>query len=273
MEGYLGEVRLFAGTFAPKNWAFCDGLLIQIASNRALFSLLGNRFGGDGRTMFGLPDLRGRLVIGAGQGDGLSPYALGQTPGAAQARTRTIQASRTGGTIAIVPAAVPGSGNNVQPVLGLNYIICMHGMFPARPGGQNWGGCVGEIRAFGDDFAPASWALCDGSVLSVEDPDNAQLFEVIGFTYGGDGRTTFALPDLRGRAAVGVGQGVGLSGLDLGRPGGAERIPTQSLQASTGGGATVTVNSVDPASGNNLQPVLVLNFIICKQGFFPRYGD
>jgi microcystin-dependent protein len=267
---------LFAGNSAPKNWSFCDGSLIRVASNTALFSLLGDRYGGDGRTMFGLPDLRGRLAIGAGQGGALSPYALAQTPGAVQVPTQTIETTSLAGPTTTVRSVAPASGNNVQPVLGLNYIICLYGIFPPRFDG-NWDGCVGEIRVFAGDFAPANWALCDGSVLSVEDPDNVpdrrRLFEVIGFTYGGDGRTTFALPDLRGRAAVGVGQGAGLSRHEIGRPAGAEQIPTQSIQANTGGGPTASVNSVAPTGANNLQPALVLNFIICTEGLFPRYGD
>ena len=273
MEGYFGEIRLIAGTYPPKNWAFCDGSVIQVNANTALFSLLGDTYGGDRRTMFNLPDLRGRLAIGAGQG-GLSPYGLGQTPGAAQVPTQPIQATTAGGPTATVNSVTPASGNNVQPVLGLNYIICLRGIFPPRfDGGGD--GCVGEIRLFAGNYAPASWALCDGSLLSNTEPDDSSvrrpLFEVIGYAYGGDGKTTFALPDLRGRAAVGVGQGAGLSLYELGRTAGAEQVPTQSIQANTGGGPTATVNSVAAASGNNLQPALVLNFIICMEGLFPRY--
>ena len=61
-EGFIGEVRLFAGNFAPRGWAFCDGQLLAISTNTALFSILGTTYGGDGRTTFGLPDLRGRTV-------------------------------------------------------------------------------------------------------------------------------------------------------------------------------------------------------------------
>jgi microcystin-dependent protein len=100
---------------------------------------------------------------------------------------------------------------------------------------------------------------------------NRPLFDVIGYSYGGDGRTTFALPDLRGRAAVGVGQGAGLSPYELGQTAGAEQVPTQSIPVNTGGGTTV--NSVAPSSGTNLQPALVLNFIICMDGIFPRYDN
>ncbi len=81
MEGYLAQVIGFAGNFAPRNWAFCHGQLLSVSSNTALFSLIGTIYGGDGRTTFGLPDLRGRVFVGQGTGNGLSPNQLGQTYG------------------------------------------------------------------------------------------------------------------------------------------------------------------------------------------------
>ncbi|MBC7775609.1 MAG: phage tail protein [Phycisphaerae bacterium] len=82
MEGTIGTIMMFAGNFAPKNWAYCAGQLLNIASNTALFSILGTTYGGDGRVTFGLPDLQGRVAVGAGQGPGLSDYGLGQVGGA-----------------------------------------------------------------------------------------------------------------------------------------------------------------------------------------------
>ncbi|MEL6671230.1 MAG: tail fiber protein [Bacteroidota bacterium] len=76
-DGFIGEVRLFAGNFAPRNWAFCDGALLPISSYSALFSLLGTTYGGDGRTTFALPDLRGRVAVHEGQGPGLTNRPLG----------------------------------------------------------------------------------------------------------------------------------------------------------------------------------------------------
>ena len=81
-EPFVGEVRMFAGNFAPRGWAFCDGQLLAVSQNDALFSLLGTIYGGDGRTTFGLPDLRGRVPIHAGSGPGLSPRRLGAKGGA-----------------------------------------------------------------------------------------------------------------------------------------------------------------------------------------------
>ncbi len=80
-EPFIGEVKIFAGNFAPRGWAFCEGQLISIQQNTALFSLLGTTYGGDGRTTFGLPDLRGRVPMGMGRGPGLSDRREGQKLG------------------------------------------------------------------------------------------------------------------------------------------------------------------------------------------------
>ncbi len=81
MDPLLATIQLFAGNFAPRGWAFCNGALLPIAQNTALFSLLGTTYGGDGRTTFALPDLRSRVAIGEGRGPGLSNYRLGQRGG------------------------------------------------------------------------------------------------------------------------------------------------------------------------------------------------
>lgn len=80
-DQFLAEIRIFAGNFAPTGWAFCDGQLLPISQNTALFSLLGTTFGGDGKSTFGLPDLQGRAPLQAGQGPGLSLRDLGETGG------------------------------------------------------------------------------------------------------------------------------------------------------------------------------------------------
>lgn len=81
MEGVIGFTTMFAGNFAPKSWSFCQGQTITIASNTALFSILGTTYGGNGTTTFMLPNLQGRKVVGAGSGPGLSTYSLGQVGG------------------------------------------------------------------------------------------------------------------------------------------------------------------------------------------------
>lgn len=81
MEPFIAQITLFAGNFAPRGWAFCNGQVLSIAQNTALFSLVGTTYGGNGQTTFALPDLRGRVPIHPGQGPGLSTYSLGQVAG------------------------------------------------------------------------------------------------------------------------------------------------------------------------------------------------
>jgi microcystin-dependent protein len=83
MDAFTGEIRIFAGNFAPNGWFFCDGSLLPINQYNALYALLGTYYGGDGRTNFALPNLQARIPVGMGQGPGLSPYNIGQTGGTA----------------------------------------------------------------------------------------------------------------------------------------------------------------------------------------------
>jgi len=171
-DGFLGEIRMFAGNFAPRGWAFCEGQILPINNNQALFSILGTTYGGDGRTTFALPDLRGRMAVHEGQGAGLSPVQLGQrfgvqsntlsanqipqhthpmygiredgttaTPeGAYMAGTKALDPEYApGGTQVLMNASVLGTNStlnipveNRQPALAVGYIICLQGYFPSR---------------------------------------------------------------------------------------------------------------------------------------------
>lgn len=118
MEGYISEVRMFAGNFAPRSWAFCDGSLQSIANNTALFALVGTTYGGDGQNTFGLPDLRSRVPIHTGQGPGLSNYVLGEMGGS---ENITLIASNVGGHTHAVTgnagvAAATGDGQTAVAV-------------------------------------------------------------------------------------------------------------------------------------------------------------
>jgi len=164
---------------------------------------------------------------------------------------------------------------------------------------------LGEIRMFAGNFAPAGWAICDGSLLSIN--NNQALFALLGTMYGGDGITTFALPDLRGRVAVNAGQGVGLTSRSVGEMGGEEfhtltvsEMPTHSHtmaadttvgssdrpangviarnaagvpQYGTDQNAVMKTNTIGATGGgnshNNMQPYTVVTFIIALQGVFP----
>ncbi|MGH7741130.1 MAG: phage tail protein [Candidatus Eiseniibacteriota bacterium] len=172
VDPFLGELSLVAFNFAPTGWAMCNGQLIPIIQNTALFALLGTQYGGDGVSTFALPDLRGRVPIHIGQGPGLTNYAQGETGGSEGVtmlqsqmpqHTHAVNASSANGTSASPAAGVPAfnasgvpsyspSGNgaqmyagmiatvgnslpheNRQPYLALNWIICVSGIFPTRP--------------------------------------------------------------------------------------------------------------------------------------------
>ncbi len=170
MDPFIAQIVMFGGNFAPRGWAFCDGQLLAVSQNNALFSLLGTIYGGDGRTTFGLPDLRGRLPIHAGSGPGLSPRQLGAKAGAenvavtvnqlpshthpAQATTSAANTTNPDGQLparsaagdtyvddlsdtimagtAISITGGSGSHTNIQPFLCVHFIIALSGIFPSR---------------------------------------------------------------------------------------------------------------------------------------------
>lgn len=113
-EPFLGEIRLFAFNFAPRNWATCSGQLLAISQNTALFSLLGTTYGGNGQTTFALPDLRGRLPVHVGTGPGLSPRTLGEVGGANTVTVLTSQLPAHShpayATTAAATTGMPGTG-------------------------------------------------------------------------------------------------------------------------------------------------------------------
>src|SRR5690242_1966413 len=172
MDPFLGEIRLFGFNFAPTGWALCQGQLMSIAQNSALFSLLGTQFGGDGIQTFALPDLRGRVPLGQGQGPGLTPRVVGEQSGQENHTLLTaempahnhpvsanqnansvspagcmpsndsrgtpynVYATASDGTV-MSPAMIGLTGgnqphNNMQPNLCINYCIALNGIYPSR---------------------------------------------------------------------------------------------------------------------------------------------
>lgn len=136
-EPFIGEIRMFGGTFAPRNWAFCNGQLLAISSNTALFSILGTTYGGDGRTTFGLPDLRGRVPINSGGGStgpGLSPRPLGQKGGEETHTLNLNEIPSHNHTASLNAEGVGASTNNPQDnYLGLADIYAPASGRPDRP--------------------------------------------------------------------------------------------------------------------------------------------
>ena len=171
-EPFVAEIRMFGGNFAPRGWAFCNGQLLSIAQNTALFSLLGTTYGGNGQTTFGLPDLQGRSPMHRGDGPGLTPRVQGEMSGeptvtlaASQIPAHTHQAQADasasgqsspvnatwgaggrgrppaysanppGATLSGQALAPTGGGqphNNRSPYLGVSFIIALQGIFPSR---------------------------------------------------------------------------------------------------------------------------------------------
>jgi microcystin-dependent protein len=167
-QPFIGEIKMFAGNFAPRGYAFCNGQLLSIAQNTALFSILGTTYGGNGQTTFGLPNMQSRVPIHWGQGPGLSPYSLGELAGdesvtllstQMHAHSHVVNASNAAtsknpsgnvpgftaagssynptANVAMNPAMVANAGGsqphtNIQPFLCVSFIIAMEGIFPSR---------------------------------------------------------------------------------------------------------------------------------------------
>lgn len=169
-EPFIAEIRIFAGNFAPRGWAFCDGQLLPVSQNTALFSLIGTTYGGDGRSTTALPNLQGHAPMHPGRGPGLTSRSLGQKGGEeiitlseaqmpnhthtlrATSETAELQAPGTDRALArssrglayqsattnlVNMAKLPNVGgsqahNNMQPYLAINFIIALQGLYPSR---------------------------------------------------------------------------------------------------------------------------------------------
>jgi microcystin-dependent protein len=353
-EPFVGEVRMFAGNFAPVGWMLCEGQVLAIADYDVLFNLIGTTYGGDGVSTFALPDLRSRVPLGDGAGSGLSTYTIGQTGGV---ETVTLTANQlpvhthpfnadllagstanpagrlyakypgsvpvyaTGGQFQMNAGVVSPAGgsqphDNLQPYVAINYIISLFGIYPSQsenpPAGQVKGGqtaagtlsgvpFLGQILLVAFSFPPKNWANCSGQMLPIA--QNQALFALLGTTYGGNGVTTFALPDLQGRVPLHADG----STIYLGTKSGEEthtltasEMPahTHAVNASSSVGTAVSPLNAFPAKngeashlyGNNAgtalspsavgtigagqphenrKPYLAMHYIIALTGVFP----
>ena len=270
-QPYVGEIRMFAGNFAPAGWMFCEGQLLPISENETLFQLIGTTYGGDGESTFALPDLRGRIPIHQGNG-----FILAETGGAEEitltvnqipAHSHPLLATSNCGSrhfavnnvvLATAPLATqtptarttrqtnlspPGSQlrwaarsrtPTSSPICASTSSSRCSGSSRPRPRDGGSGQTqhtrrsmadpfVAEIRIFPFNFAPRGWAWCDGQLLPLR--QNTALFSLLGTTYGGDGKSNFALPDLQGRAPMHPGQGPGSRCTTWARPAARRRSP------------------------------------------------
>ncbi len=235
----LGSIRTFAGNFALGGSATAEGQVLVISqSHQALFSLLGFTYGGNGTSSFALPDLDGRTMIGAGPGIGVGA-AIGLS-GIALSQGQ-------------LPASLGGSAqpiDNYQPSLPITYLI------RAEDGGAGGVDFIGQIAAFAGNFAPTGFLEAAGQILQIADYATT-LWPIIGTTYGGNGISTFRLPDLRGRTIVGASSELPL-GATVGQP--QATLSNTNLPASVGGSG----QSID-----NREPSLALTYLISLAGIFP----
>ncbi len=173
MDPFVAEIRIFPFNFAPKGWAFCDGQILPLSQNTALFSLLGTTYGGDGKSNFALPNMQGNAPMHPGQGPGLSLHDLGEMGGAesvtllqseipahshgvmaatidnadsnvptnnniGKASTKVFNIAIAGSQVQMNPSTIGITGsslphNNMMPYLTLNFCIALQGVYPPRP--------------------------------------------------------------------------------------------------------------------------------------------
>jgi len=325
---------MFAGNFAPAGWMFCSGQQLPISENEVLFQLIGTTYGGDGESTFNLPNLQSRVPLHQGNG-----FVIGETGGVEEVTLTTQQLpvhnhavlantaagnepSPVGNNIwaaesvvsqytAVNPVVATGSPSmtptggsqphtNIQPYLCINFIISLFGIFPSpNSGGGGAEPFLSELRMFSFNFAPGGWAMCNGQLLPIN--QNQALFSLLGTTYGGNGQTTFALPDLRGRVPMHEGNGhtLGEKGGEqahtltmsempahnhipfasnvegnLLEPGGNfwgsnSRRPYSSLGPNTSLNPGCCTNVGGSQAHLNMQPFLGLVYGIALQGIFP----
>lgn len=251
-DGYVsdtvGQIHFLAGTYTGRGAVDLNGDPISIQSNAALYSLLGTNFGGDGRTVFAVPDLGGQLNISYGQGPGLGSYIVGDRLGQPALNLITQH----------LPGAFGGFGlpvDNHQPTLTIGWYINVSGNWPSSMASN----MIGAVAAFAGTFEPSGTMLCDGRLLPIN--QYTALFSIIGTTYGGDGQTTFALPDLRGRTIIGAGLGSDGHNYVLGEVVGSETlaIGSANMPGSVGGSGQAM---------DNRAPGLVLNALFCANGLY-----
>jgi microcystin-dependent protein len=194
-SAFVGQIANYAGTVIsngaaiPGGWLPADGRLLPISGFSALFAAIGTTYGGNGTTNFALPNLAGRIAIGA---DAANP--LGSSKGSDD--------------VLVNQAELPGPGqqplSNDQPSLAVNYLIATTGIVPS-PSFVSFNETVetiGQVVEFAGGSVPAGWALANGQILPIGEYQD--LFDLIGTTYGGDGVSDFALPDLGGRTVIGA---------------------------------------------------------------------
>ena len=339
----IGTIKLVAYDFTPRGYLECDGTTLDIESHKGLYSIIGTTYGGNGETSFKLPDLAGRAPVHQGDANKLGDHGgsasvtltndtLAQhvhpilaTEAVADKTDPTGNMLATGssrGTKAYVPLGTnskvnmvehamseTGGGeahNNMQPYLALRFVIAKEGTLPFRNNGLIDDAVVdyvGDVRMMAINFAPRNWAECNGQLMDIS--SNQSLFSLLGTTFGGDGRKTFGLPDLRGRVPINVGthdshdyvrgqkggeESVSLTvqeipshfhQLDLAQtdattenPGGNMLAANAPVFSSGNTNAEMAASTVGEPAGagaahDNMMPFMPITFCVCTNGLFP----
>lgn len=226
-QGFIAEIRMYAFPGEIKYWVPCDGRTLPADRYHALFDLIGTTFGGDNRN-FKVPDLRNRVLIGNGpdypsfahggeEAHGLVMQEMPKHNHKALASSYTsnvmspsdnywpsdpVYVRQPNATMSDQALSQVGFGvphNNMSPYLAVNYMICVDGIFPGED--FQLEGYLGCVRIFAGNVKSEKCLPCDGRLMVGS--KNTAMLSLLKKTFGGDGETTFALPDLRGRAAVG----------------------------------------------------------------------
>lgn len=282
-DAYVGEIRMFAGDYAPVGWVPCDGQELPVQGNERLAELLSASFPGSSPDVFKVPDLRGRVPVGAGGSAEGTKFTVGEMGGEEsvkltakempthrhRARAQStgpqlntalgnVWADRSGAATYAAPPADrsmdrstiestggTGAHENMMPYLALTFIMSTEGPMPTVSSGRTAvPAMLGEVRLFAVDTVPAGWVQCDGQLLDIA--DHQALFSLIGTSFGGDGQRTFAVPDMRGRVALQLP-----AGREAGKRGGSERhtLALSELPAHTHiVKGSATVSGAAPAS-------------------------
>jgi microcystin-dependent protein len=296
-DAFVGEVRAFCGNYAPWGWLICNGIILPASQYPALAEVLGNTYGGDGQSTFGLPNFNGRTVMGTGEGAGLTSRSLSDMVGttkevltAAQMpehshavtgmskpspaaltsdpagnvwahSTVNIYTKGTPDTKMAASATSEFDGGN-GPHNNVQLCTCLSYIICYQQINPVIEYYRGEMRMFAGANLPNGWHLCDGTVLDILEYED--LYKTFGAVFGGDGIDTFAIPDLCGRTPIGV------SGeFPLGEPGGVEAVSLTTTETPEhshrvyAAGQTGTTNvpgeGVLWANGGTLKPYAIIS--------------
>ncbi len=331
MSNFVGEIRIFSYGVVPNGWAQCNGQLLLISDYNTLFTLFGNTYGGNNTTNFALPDLRGRVamhignthIIGEKSGQERHTLSILELPAHSHSIVDSEHDANTNdpnylqglthyniySTISKNDQYLDITGGdqshqNIQPILALNFCIALQGIIPNNGSVETF---IAEIRIFAFNFPPSGWAQCNGQLMSIT--QNTALFSLVGTYYGGNGKTNFALPNLKGRIPLQTGQGVGLADYPLAGSGGIDSVSLLESEMPSHSHTYSINQSDDPNTNyptainastnfaisakniystntqtttfkqgsytgnnqphNNLQPYLTLNYCIALTGIFP----